>query len=336
MTVQTAVSLEEHVARAAERVAAGRRGAVVVGAVRGDECAFGGAAPDTLFEIGSVTKTFTSLALAALAVRGQLALDRPLAGLLPAGTAVPVRGDRPIELGHLACHLSGLPALPPGLLPRTLRPPADPYAHCTQEVLLDALGRTRPRSAPGSRFRYSNLGAALLGLALTRHTGQDFAALIRAEITGPLGMAGTGTEPAAGSATRLAPGHSFTGRARPPWHTAAMSPAGGLYSTAPDLLTFALAQLGDAPERLRPAIALTHATAHPIGHGTTAHPGWFGMRTPRGRGGHRVLFHNGGTGGYRALLAVAPEPRAAVVVLSATARGVDRHGFALLDHLTRI
>jgi CubicO group peptidase (beta-lactamase class C family) len=331
----TDISPETLVEETARRVAAGRRGAVVVGAVHGDSCAFGGAGPDTLFEIGSISKTFTALALARLAVRGAVALDQPLGELLPPGTAVPERGGRAIRLGQLACHTSGLPRLPKGMLPRALIPPDDPYAHCTPDRLLTGLAGTRLRSAPGSRFRYSNLGAGLLGLALARHTGQDYDALIRTEIGEPLGLADTGVSLDAERAARLAPGHSRTGRPRPGWNMAGLAGAGGLRSTAPDLLKLALAHLGDGPEQLAEAVALTRATTHRVGRDTAAHPGWIGLRLPAGRGGHSVLFHNGGTGGHRSLLAVAPGQQAAVVVLSANARSVDRAGFDLLLTLVR-
>ncbi|WP_369687677.1 serine hydrolase [Streptomyces somaliensis] len=104
-----------------------------------------------------------------------------------------------------------------------------------------------------------------------------------------------------------------------------------MHSTAPDLLALARAHIDPVPGELAEAVALTRATAHRLNARSAVHPGWISAATPRGR--HRILFHSGGTGGYRSLLAVAPERRAAVVVLSANARPVDRPG---LDLLTRI
>ncbi|MDT0344359.1 serine hydrolase domain-containing protein [Streptomyces litchfieldiae] len=335
MTMTTDTELDAQVGEIARRLTDGRRGAVVVGAVRDDACEFAGADPGTVFEIGSVSKTFTALALARLAVRGGVSLDQPLSELLPPGTAVPERGGRRIELGQLACHTSGLPRLPAGMMPRSLIPPPDPYADCTPESLLAGLARTRLRSVPGRRYHYSNLGAGLLGLALARHTGRDYDALIRSEICEPLGLADTRVVLDDDRTERLAQGHSRTGRPRPRWRMGALAGAGGLHSTAPDLLKFALAQLGDAPGSLTQAIALTHETSHRVGHAMAVHPGWIGLRLKARDGGHHVLFHNGGTGGYRSFLAVAPERQAAVVVLSATARSVDRAGLELLVRLIR-
>ncbi|MDT0306529.1 serine hydrolase domain-containing protein [Streptomyces sp. DSM 44917] len=333
MTI-TALSLDDRVRRTAERVADGRRGAVAVGAVRGEESALHGAAPDTLFEIGSITKTFTALTLAALAVRGEVAFDAPLAGLLPEA-GVPRRGEEPIRLEHLALHTSGLPRLPQGLLPRRafLIPPPDPYAGCTAEALLASLARTRLRSEPGRRFHYSNLGGGLLGLALARPRSISYEELVRAEVCRPLGLDDTRVTLDADRSARLAPGHSRRGRPRPGWNLAALAGAGGLHSTVPDLLRLARAQFGEAPAPLDEAVALTHATSHRMG-GAASHPGWIGLRMPPRRGGQDVLFHNGGTGGYRSLLAVAPAARTAVVVLSANAAHVDRPGLDLLAELS--
>jgi CubicO group peptidase (beta-lactamase class C family) len=301
-----------------------------VGALRGGQSALHGADPGTLFEIGSVTKTFTSLALARLTVRGAVGLHQPLRDLLPRDIAAPERGGEAIRLAHLACHTSGLPRLPKGLLPRGLFRP-DPYAGCTGELLMDGLRRTRLRSVPGTRFRYSNLGAGLLGFALARHAGTDYDTLIQAEICRPLGMTDTHVVLDPGRTARLAGGHSRTGRPRPPWHLGALAGAGGLHSTVPDLLTLARAQIGPAPGELAEAIALTRTTAHRINAGATVHPGWISTDLPRSR--HRVLFHTGGTGGYRSLLAVAPEHRAAVAILNANARPVDRPGLNLLAQI---
>lgn len=322
--------LDDLVRRTAERLDARQRGAVVVGAVRGVRCALHGADPATLFEIGSVTKTFTALALARLTVRGAVGLDQPLRDLLPRDITAPERGGEAITLAHLACHTSGLPRLPRGLLPRGLFR-SDPYAGCTGELLMDGLRRTRLRSVPGTRFRYSNLGAGLLGLALARHTGTDYDTLVQAEICRPLGMSDTRVILDRARTARLAAGHSRTGRPRPPWHLAALAGAGGLHSTVPDLLTLARAQIGPAPGELAEAIALTHTTAHRINATAAVHPGWISADLPRSR--HRILFHTGGTGGFRSLLAIAPEHRAAVVILSANTRSVDRPGLNLLSQI---
>ena len=196
---------------------------------------------------------------------------------------------------------------------------------------MDRLRHTRLRSVPGTRFRYSNLGVGLLGLVLARHTGTDYDSLVQAGICRPLGMTDTRVVLDPEGMARLAPGHSRTGRPRPPWHLAALAGAGGLHSTVPDLLRFAQAHLGPAPEELAEAIALNRTTAHRINARAAIHPGWIAATLPRSQ--LRVMFHTGGTGGYRSLLAIAPEHDAAVVILNANDRSVDRPGLDLLKQI---
>ena len=165
--------------RAATRSAAQRRIGLAVGAFVGSHTVVHATGPvtgESLFQIGSVTKVFTALALADAVERGELAMDTPLAALLPESPTS--RAGAAITLGHLATHTSGLPRLPPGLLRRALRHRSDPYRDITTEDLLSALAAARLRSKPGTRIWYSNFGAALLGQALSRHAGQAYAELL--------------------------------------------------------------------------------------------------------------------------------------------------------------
>jgi CubicO group peptidase (beta-lactamase class C family) len=101
--------------------------------------------PDTLFEIGSITKTFTSLALAVLVESGTVRLDTPVRDLLPAGTAVPSRDGTEITLEHLARHTSGLPRSPNSFVKDLwvagIRG-QNPY-DVDEATVLDSLSRTR-------------------------------------------------------------------------------------------------------------------------------------------------------------------------------------------------
>lgn len=339
----------------ADRLAGRHTGAVVAGLAGGDveirgagRTGPGGGVPGprTLFEIGSVTKVFTSLALARLALDGAVRLDEPLAELLtgpltgPAGGrgAVPVKGPEPITLRHLATHTSGLPRLPRGMAVRSLLSPStpDPYADCTAERVLDGLARTRLRSAPGRRFRYSNLGAGLLGLALAQRSGLGYEELVAREVCAPLGLADTCVRPDEERSARLAQGHTPGGRPVPGWTFAAVPGMGGLRSTAADLAVFLRAQLAaerepDAP--LSPAIALTRETRHRVNPFAWTHLGWLGHRLHTQQGGHLQIWHNGGTGGFRSFVAFDPEKRVGAVVLVNTRRSADPAGTALLRRL---
>ncbi|RSS66034.1 serine hydrolase [Streptomyces sp. WAC06614] len=301
----------------------------------------GGAAPDagTLFEIGSVTKTFTGLALARMAVAGTVRLDDPLASLLPDGTPVPSRGGHEITLRHLATHTSGLPRLPKGMLLRALLRPGtpDPYAGCTADVLLAGLARTRLRAEPGRRVHYSNLGAGLLGLGLARRAGTTYEELITEHICAPLGMTDTAVSVAGTRPGRLAQGHDGRRRPTPPWHLADLVGAGGLWSTATDLVTYVRAQLdgvdGDGGAELGEAIRLSREVEHRTNRFIRKHLGWAAHHLHPRQGGHLQIWHNGGTGGFSSFAGFDPETGTAVVVLSNTRRPVDSAAFALLRTL---
>lgn len=341
--------LDELVRQTAERIAAGQRGAVVAGAVLGERIACHGAGasgspdghvpgPRTLFEIGSVSKTFTSLALARLAVAEAVQLEQPLRQLLPADARIPEKNGREIRLIELSTHTSGLPRLPRGMLPRAFFPQRDPYAEYTPDRLLAGLARTQLRKEPGRAVRYSNLGAGMLGLALAHHTGRDYEALVREEISGPLGLSDTAVVLSAEQTARLAQGHGRRGAPAGRWNMAGLAGAGGLHSTGADLLALIRTQLagasgagGDVGE----AVRLSHESGHWISQNAQMHLGWLGLRTARRAGGHRMLFHNGATGGYRSIVALAPDHRAGVFVLSGQQRSVDRPAMDLLNRLVR-
>ncbi|MFJ9516935.1 serine hydrolase domain-containing protein [Kitasatospora sp. NPDC101801] len=329
------VDLGGAVQRTADQLAEGRAGVVVAALADGaaELRAVGVATLDTVFELGSVSKVFTSLALAALVTEGQVELDQPLAELLPEAAGLR-RNGIPVTLRQLAQHTSGLPRLPHGmLLPALFRPGRpDPYARLTEPVLLGTLRRTRPGAVPGSRFRYSNLGAGLLGLALARRAGTDYEGLIADRITGPLGLADTAVTPA--DPSRLAQGHNGGGRPVPGWHLAALAGAGGLRGTAGDLAGFLRAQLEPEQSPLAAAIALSRTPEHRLNPFSWIHLGWMGQRLHPRQGGHLQLWHNGATGGFASFVGFDPERGTGVAVLSSTQRSVDSAGGALLTELS--
>lgn len=281
-----------------------------------------------VFEIGSITKSFTSLLLAIAAGRGEVGLDDPVVERLPPGTRVPMRAGRPITLTHLAAHTSGLPRLPPGLLLGALRHRDDPYARLSVDDALAALGRTRPRRSAGERFAYSNFGAGLLGIALTHTAGVDYETLVRDRITVPLGLSDTVIELDDDRRRRLAMGTKWRGGQAGLWTFPGLAGAGALRSTAVDLVTFLRAQMGTLPDvspDLAEAIELTHrerAKAGRLAPGMRVALGWFVIKIGRRKLG--VVMHDGGTGGYRSIAGWALSEGIGVVALSANVRRVDR------------
>jgi D-alanyl-D-alanine-carboxypeptidase/D-alanyl-D-alanine-endopeptidase len=226
---------------------------------------------DTVFEIGSVTKVFTSLLLADMVQRGEVALTDPVAKYLPPGIKMPERGGRQITLQDLATHTSGLPRLPPNLAPKD---PANPYADYSVEQLYQFLSSYQLTRDIGSQYEYSNLGGGLLGHALARRAGMDYGALVRSRICEPLEMKSTGITLSAGMKARMAVGHDRSLDAVENWDLPALAGAGGLRSTANDLLTFLAANLGYTKSVLAPAMSAMLATRRPYGRAGVGDRAW--------------------------------------------------------------
>lgn len=285
----------------------------------------------TLFEIGSITKTFTGAILADMVVRGEVALDDPVAKYLPPGTRVPASGDRRITLVDLATHFSGLPRLPSNLSPRDI---ANPYVDYGADKLYAFLGAHELRRAPGDRFEYSNLGAGLLGHALTLRAGTDYETLVRTRVLGPLGMSDTRITLTAADSARLAAGHNAGGQVVPPWDLASLQGAGALRSTAADMLRYLTANIAahadsSSTRPLAAALRLAHEPRREVGAGADAGLAWIRATITSGA---KLLFHDGGTGGHRSYAAFDPLRRVAVIVLSASAADVSDIGRHLLDN----
>ena len=283
---------------------------------------------DTIFEIGSTTKVFTSLLLADMVQRGEVALADPVAKYLPADAKVPERGGRAITLVDLSTHTSGLPRMPSNFNPKD---PANPYADYTTELLFQFISSYQLTRDIGSQFEYSNLGGGLLGQALAHRAGVDYEALVRSRITGPLGMNSTGITLSPQMKARLAVGHNDKLVTVPNWDLPALAGAGALRSSVNDMLTFLAANLGYVKSPLAPAMAAMLSVRRPTGApgGGEIGLGWLITKPSE----DEIVWHNGGTGGYRSFIGYDAKTRVGVVVLSNTftASGVDDIGMHLLD-----
>jgi CubicO group peptidase (beta-lactamase class C family) len=275
-----------------------------------------GAAPfsgETLFEIGSISKVFTATILADMVAKGEVALDDPAEKYLPAGAKMPERGGRKITLKDLSTHMSGLPRLPDNM---PFGDPGDPYADYTEALMLEFLAHYQLPRDIGSQAEYSNFGVGLLGYLLGRAAGSDYETLLRERITGPLGMADTSVTLSPGQQARFAPGHDEYMRPAKPWHLPVLMGAGGIRSTASDMLKFAAAVL-DPKSPIAPAVKI--ALAEPLKTDNPRIEQALGWQVVHPEPGRDVLMHNGGTGGYRSALVLEPAKGTAVVVLANSA-----------------
>jgi serine-type D-Ala-D-Ala carboxypeptidase/endopeptidase len=282
---------------------------------------------DTLFEIASVTKVFTTLVLADMVRRGEVALDDPVAKFLPPDVKVPERG-RAITLEDLATHTSGLPRLPTNFAPRDW---ANPYADYSVDQLYQFLSSYELTRDVGAQYEYSNLGMGLLGHVLARRAGTDYETLVVSRIAKPLGMDSTRIALSPDLRARLATGHNAMLNPVPNWDDATLAGAGSLYASVNDLLTFLSVHLADETS-LTPAIAATLSARKPTGtDGLAIGLGWH-ITT---RNGVEFVWHNGGTGGYASFVGFSPRTGVGIVVLSNSEVGVDDLALRLVGQVQR-
>jgi CubicO group peptidase (beta-lactamase class C family) len=279
----------------------------------------------TIFEIGSISKLFTSLLLADMVERKEVALDDPAAKYLPETVTMPERGGRSITLLDLSTHSSGLPRLPSNLKPKD---PRNPYADYGVDDLYQFLSRYTLRRDPGSEFEYSNLGGGLLGHILACRAGTDYESLIRSRITQPLGMTDTGITLSTSVTQRMASGHNAMLAPVANWDFQSLAGAGALRSSANDMLTFLEAVLGYKESPLAPAMKAMFEVRRAV-----AKMGIGLAWTFLSAHGRNIAGHDGGTGGFRSWVGCDRADGVGVVVLSnaSTSIGVVDIGIHLLD-----
>jgi CubicO group peptidase (beta-lactamase class C family) len=313
---------DPELAALAREVVGPGRPALAVAAVTADSTrtAVLGAAPDTRFEIGSITKGLTGLLFADMVARGEVTPTTTVGALLPVPGPLAA-----VPLEELATHRSGLPSVPGGAGAfvrgwwSTLTA-GNPYPYSTPEIL-DAAAAAPLDAPPGT---YSNLGFAVLGAALAAAADRPYPQLVTERVLAPLGMTGAAVPT---TPDELGPrdltGETPGGRRADPWAGEGIGPAGSVRADVADAARLARALLvGDAPgiDALRPRADFAPDRI-----------GWAWLSRPDPVTGRTVVWHNGGTGGFGSFIGFGPDSGRGTVVLtnSTHARRLDEVGLAL-------
>jgi serine-type D-Ala-D-Ala carboxypeptidase/endopeptidase len=296
------------------------RGAgVIVGIVDGSTVTvyrsgdFGPAQPPlddrTMFQIGSLTKTFTATLLASMVVDGRVRLEQAVQIVAPSGVMIPSYHGQQISFANLAEHNSGLPRLPTNL--RTDSP--DPYATYTPALFEQFLSGYTLTRAPGDRYEYSNAGVGLLGDALGWSAGTSYDQLLQTRVLQPLSLADTTLSLTPDQRARLAPGLSQAGASQPTWSFGELAAAGGLYSDMHDMLAFLRANLAAPSGPLGPAMAMAQMPRAPgdASQGQTKTGLVWIVNVNNGN-----TFMNGETGGYHSFMGFNRAAGSGIVVLA--------------------
>ncbi|MEK6627298.1 MAG: serine hydrolase domain-containing protein [Bdellovibrionota bacterium] len=264
----------------------------------------------SIYEIGSISKVFTGIILASLHNKKIVNLNDPISKYIPELKNYPT-GQ--ITLVELSTHTSGLPRLPRNFKPANVK---DPYADYTEKLLIEYLisvsELTRP--TPFSWNNYSNLGVGLLGHILTIATNKSYEQLLQELITTPLNMPSTVVTLNEFQKTQFAtPYNDYLGVTLP-WNLNVLVGAGGIRSTASDLMSFLMANKNPENTSISENLKLAQSV-HAQNGDARIGLGW-GIETDY-RG------HSGGTGGFRSEIILSTDGKKALVTLVNSANQIQ-------------
>jgi CubicO group peptidase (beta-lactamase class C family) len=279
--------------------------------------------PDNFFELGSITKTFTSTLLAYYANKAKL--TDPITKYLPDSVAANSE-LKAITLLSLSNHTSGLVSVPDNLV-KYASDPFNPYKDYTKQLLYAYLKTCKLDSKPGERYAYSNLAVGLLGSILEDITGKPFEQMVTEIICKPLGMFSTDQYLNPLISPRFVSVYNADGNPTPAWDFDVLAACGALRSTLNDLVTYTKANMHPGADSLSKAIALTHKVT--FTKDVKIGLAWHIITV----NGVEYYFHDGDTYGSSCFLAFNPQKNLAVIILSNAAENTDPFGVALLKKL---
>jgi D-alanyl-D-alanine-carboxypeptidase/D-alanyl-D-alanine-endopeptidase len=290
----------------------------------------------SIYEIGSISKLFTGITLAALEQDGQVGLNDPIADYLPPEVS-PSPEVANITLQQLATHTSGLLRLPDTLLIDSVDE-TNPYRNYTASDLYQDLEQVRLTYPPGTAFEYSNFGMGLLGHLLELRTNTPYEELVQKTIGTPLEMIDTTIDLSPEQQQRLIRGYSPDGEIASNWEFDVLAPAGAFRSTANDMLRFIQASLTETDTPISQAIVRSQELKFGDRNGEVG-LAWQILELPE-----RLTFHwhNGGTGGYASFVGVDRVHQTGVILLSNYGDAIvgdfslDRMGVELLKLASKI
>jgi CubicO group peptidase (beta-lactamase class C family) len=281
-------------------------------------------ASKTMFEIGSISKTFTAILLADEVVKGKMSLDDPINKYLPDSIPNLVFKDVPITLKTLSNHSSGFPRLPMNLYQKG-DDTNNPYKNYDEKRMFTYLKNFKTFREVGVNYDYSNFAVGLLGHILAMQNNTSYEQLLTDKICKPLQLKNTKITLQSIDNKNFANGYDEKGKEVIAWDFTTLAGAGGIRSTATDMAKYVQANMTKAPKQLQEAIDLTQKITLAQGQNTIG-LGWH-FTTARN---HTIVQHSGGTGGFRSFAGFDKERQIGVVVLSNSAEEVAMIGMGLL------
>ncbi len=279
---------------------------------------------NTLFEIGSVTKVFTTLILADMVEKGEINLNDPIDKFLPEDVGTPSKEGRTITLFDLATHSSGLPRWPDGFPIWNM----DEQYQYDRDEMYEYLSNFELSREIGSKYEYSNIGVSLLGHILSLQAGQSYEELLQERVLDKFGMESTCIKQCDALRDRFARPHILWFPTNKLNLSEDMVGAGEIRSSGKDMLSFLSFAMGLKDSDLRKSFELTQKVNRQIGDGPSIGLAWHMLQ----KDDTMIIWHNGATYGFTSFVGFDPESNQGVVVLTNSLNTVDDIGFWLLEH----
>jgi len=280
---------------------------------------------NTLYEIGSITKTFTGIVLAHAINEGKLKADDDVRKYLPGNYPNLEYKGEPIRIKHLANHTSRLPSLPENLTSQAGYDEQDPYKSYSKEMIIDYLHTVKPDTMPGKVSEYSNLGVALLGQVLQRVYQQPLEVLVKQYVIAPAKMTNTTFTVAGNAVDKLATPFNEDGNVVKSWTLGAFEAAGGLKSDLTDMVAYVRANMDEINADYKLSHQKTFEDSQ-MGVGFN----WMLQTTKEGQ---HLVWHNGGTSGFTSFCGYLAEKKLGIVVLHNSGTNVDGVAINILKGL---
>ena len=277
---------------------------------------------ESIYEIGSITKTFTGTVLAALVKEGKVRYDDPIAKFLPDSVAN-WSADKAITFEELSTHTSGLPRLPNNLMKNFFIDMDNPYRNYAAADMYDFLSKYEPKEKAARKSEYSNLGVGLLGHLLAEINGTSYEEMIQNHIFQPLGMSQSTITI---EEELLMQGHDAVGVPTSQWDFIALAGAGAIRSSTTDMMKYLVANI----EEQMPYV-LTHEPRKEMSDFQKIGLGWISQKNKK----LAFTWHNGGTGGFTSFTGFSKADQVGVIVLANSVQSVDGIGVRILEFLAK-
>ncbi|MDJ1499719.1 serine hydrolase domain-containing protein [Xanthocytophaga agilis] len=263
---------------------------------------------NTIFEIGSISKTFTAALMTDFTASRQINLEEPASKFLPLSFLE--KNGIQVKLKDLLNHSSGLPRLPDDLANGANT--QEPYKHYDSTKVYVYLKNKPLKNTPETVFEYSNLAFGVAGLILERNTGKSYEQLVEEKIAISLGMKDTKITLSEDEKLRFAKGYDAKGKPVAYWNDLnGFKGAGALRSTVKDLLVYAQANINPGNNTIGKSFAFCHQITSTLDDKKVG-LAWFELTI----NGHAVYVHDGGTGGFTSFILFSKEKKRALVLLA--------------------